>query len=287
MLWLLRELQSVSVLVFSVCTMLAVGLGHSLRHVFAPMADARGVIRAVLANFVLVPLLTYALILALPLDPSYETGLMLIATAAGAPFLLKLTMAAEGNVPLAASLLMLLLPLTIFYMPLVVPLVVPDASVRPSQIAVPLLLTMLLPMAIGLLTRAKLRPLADRLRPWSNRISSVALVTIIVSTVGANLRGIGRIIAEGAILTPFLVIVGAFLIGFLLGREYRGGDVVLGLGTAQRNIAAAMVVATEGIEDQAAVLMVVFASIIDLCVLFPIAWALKRRGVRHDRLARV
>ncbi|MFN7130582.1 MAG: bile acid:sodium symporter family protein [Myxococcales bacterium] len=267
--------------------MLAVGLGHTLHHVLTPMRDARGIVRALLANFVLVPLYTFALLQVLPLDRSYATGLMLIATAAGAPFLLKLTMAAHGNVPLAASLLMLLIPVTIIYMPVVVPLIVPGSTVGPVDIALPLVLTMLLPMAVGLLTRARLRPVAERLRPWMNRLSTIALLTIILSTVAANLGAFVRLAREGTLLVPALVIVGAFLIGFVLGREYRGGDVVLGLGTGQRNIAAAMVVATQGLEDANTVLMVVFASVVDLAVLFPIAWGLKRRAQRFENMVRV
>ena len=81
-----RQLLSVAVLVFSVSTMLSVGLGHTVRHVFGPMRDARAVIRALLANFVLVPLVAFGLSKAMRLDSSYETGLMLFATAAGAPF---------------------------------------------------------------------------------------------------------------------------------------------------------------------------------------------------------
>ena len=59
---------------------------------------------------------------------------------------------------------------------------------------------------------------------------------------------------------------------------------VLGLGTAQRNIAAAMVVATQGLDDRNTVVMVVVASLVELAVLFPIAWFLSRRGRRNWRL---
>ncbi|WP_373047151.1 bile acid:sodium symporter family protein [Vulgatibacter sp.] len=276
-----RELASIAVLAFSVSTMLAAGLGHTLHHLFTPMRDARAVIRALLANFVLVPLLALATIRALPLSPSYASGVMLLATAAGAPILLKLTRAAHGNVPLSASLLMLLLPITVFYMPFVVPLVVPGARVSPIAVALPLLVTMLLPMAAGLLLRARKRALAERLQPWAGRASTVALVTVILATVAASARGLGRLIGEGAILAPLVVILGAFAIGYLLGREYRGGDVVLGFGTAQRNIAAAMVVATQGLGDPDAVLMLVVASLLQFALLFPLAWMLKRTGVRR------
>jgi BASS family bile acid:Na+ symporter len=280
-----RQLLSIAVLVFSVSTMLSVGLGHTVRHVFGPMRDARAVIRALLANFVLVPLLAFGLSKAMPLDSSYETGLMLFATAAGAPFLIPLTRAAGGNVALSASLTMLLLPITVIYMPLVVPLVAPDARVSPAAIALPLIVTMILPLAAGLMVRAWHAVWAERLRPWFGKLATIALLTSIVSTIVPNLGGIVRVINDGAIFAPLLVILGAFVIGYALGREYRGGHVVLGLGAAQRNIAAALVVATQGLNDPAVVVIIVAASLLELALLFPIAWALRRRGLRRGRMA--
>jgi bile acid:Na+ symporter, BASS family len=271
---------SIAVVVFSVCTMLAVGLGHTLRDVFGPMLDARAVIRALIANFVLVPLLAYGVAQVVPLTPSDVNGLMLIATAAGAPFLIKLTAAAGGNVPLSASLTMLLLPVTVLYMPVVVPMVA-RARVSPAAIALPLLWTMILPLGAGLFVRAQHHLLAERIRPWSAKLASVALVVLVLATIVANLGAIVRIIDRGAILAPFVLILGAFVIGWAFGREYRGGHVVLGLGTAQRNIAAAMVVATQGVDDSNTVVMVVVASLVELVVLFPIAWLLARRERRR------
>jgi bile acid:Na+ symporter, BASS family len=284
MVALLHGLLSIAIAVFSVCTMLAVGLGYTLRDVFGPLRDARAVIRALVANFVLVPLLAYGLVQVIPLQGADVIGLMLIATAAGASFLIKLTAAAGGNLALSASLTMLLLPATVLYMPVVLPIVVPDAKVSPAAIALPLLWTMILPLGAGLLVRARHRTLAERIRPWSAKLASVALVVLLLATVVTHFGGIVRIIGRGAIVAPFVLILSAFAIGWVFGREYRGGHVVLGLGTGQRNIAAAMVVATQGLDDPEVVVMVVVASLVEFAVLFPIAWLLARRGRRHGRM---
>lgn len=280
----LQALSSVAIVVFSVCTMLSVGLGHTLRDVFGPMRDSRGVIRALVANFVLVPLLAYGVVQVVPLDASEATGLLLVATAAGAPFLIKLTAAAGGNLPLSASLTMLLLPATVVCMPFLVPVVAPDARVSRAAIAVPLLSTMVLPLGAGLLVRARHPTLAERLRPWPGKLASVALVALVAATCLAHFGEVVHIIGRGAIFAPLALILGAFAIGWVFGREYRGGHVVLGLGTAQRNIAAAMVVATQGLDDPDTVVMVVVASVVELAVLFPLAWLLARRGRGHRKL---
>lgn len=145
---LLEALLGIAIVMFSVCTMLAVGLGHTLREILGPLLDSRGFVRALVANFVLVPLLAYGVVQVLSLDRSYATGLLLIATAAGAPFLIRLTAAAGGNMPLSASLTMILVSATVLMMPLLVPLVAPDARVSPAAIALPLLWTMILPSTL-------------------------------------------------------------------------------------------------------------------------------------------
>ncbi|WP_199747011.1 MULTISPECIES: bile acid:sodium symporter family protein [Corallococcus] len=258
--------------------MLTVGLSHTLRELLGPLRDSRGLMRALLANFVLVPLLAYGVVQVLPLDRSYATGVMLIGTGAGALFLVRLTAVAGGNMPLSASLTVLLMLATVLYMPLMVPRMVPDVSVRPAAIALPLLWTMILPLGAGLYVRARHPTLAQRLRPGLGKLALVALAVLIAATLVANFGGVVRIIRTGAILAPLILIPGAFGVGWVLGREYRGGHVVLGLGTGQRNIAAAMVVATQGMGNQDAEVMVVVSSLVGFAVLFPIAWLLARRS---------
>src|SRR5690606_29659646 len=115
----LSTLLDLSVIVFAVASMLSVGLGQTVRQILDPLRNVGAVIRAVIANFVLVPLLALLVLRLIPIEPPLAVGLFLIAAAAGAPFLIKLVEAAGGHVPLSGSLLVLLVPLTIVYMPIV------------------------------------------------------------------------------------------------------------------------------------------------------------------------
>ena len=105
------------------------GFSYTVRELIEPLRNARLVIGALVANFVLVPLLAYAITGFLSLSEAREIGLLLVATAAGAPFLIKLTQVADGDLALASGLLLLLLVVTIAYMPIVVPLIAPGAEV--------------------------------------------------------------------------------------------------------------------------------------------------------------
>jgi BASS family bile acid:Na+ symporter len=74
-----------------------------------------------------------------------------------------------------------------------------------------------------------------------------------------------------------MMVLGAFGIGFLLGRGDR--SVLLGLGTGQRNIAAAMVVASSSFADPEVMVMVTTSGLVSVLVLAVIAW-LAGRGLR-------
>lgn len=217
-------LVTASVVVFAVTSMLSVGFGHTFREVLEPLGNIRWVVRALLANFVLVPLL--AIVVLELLDPAQPlaVGLFLVA-AAGAPFLIKLAEVAASDLALSGTLLVLLLPVTIVYMPIVVPLALPEAEVSVSAIARPLVLTMLLPLASGLLVRTLVPGLAMRLRAPFGKLSSIALMVLVLATILQNLPGIASVLLTSAILAALIVIGGAFAIGLPAGG--RGPDLTL------------------------------------------------------------
>src|SRR3954464_13731169 len=159
------------VIVFAVSSMLAVGLSYDLRTIVRPLRRVRAVFRALVANFILVPLWAVAIDRVVPLDPPQALGLCLLAGSAGAPFLVKLAKTARSDLALSAALLLLLVPVTVVFLPFYVPLAMAHPSlsgmtyVRGSifSLGVPLLSTMILPVAVGLIVRA--------VRPrWSPRL---------------------------------------------------------------------------------------------------------------------
>jgi predicted Na+-dependent transporter len=278
---MLSNLLNIAVLVFSVTSMLSVGFSYSLRDILEPLRDLRGVLLALAANFVLVPLVAYGATRLLSLEAAAAIGLLLVATAAGAAFLIKLTQIAKGDAAFASGLLVLLLVTTIVYMPLVVPLIAPEAQVSAMAIAMPLILTMLLPLGLGLIADAWLEPLTDRMLPVMNVVSSIALVVLVGATFLVNFRAILSVFGTGAILAAFLVIASAFAVGYLLGGSDPGEREVIALGTAQRNIAAATVVATQSFGSPETLVMVVVTSIVSMAVLFPVARLMGKRKVRR------
>jgi BASS family bile acid:Na+ symporter len=72
-------------------------------------------------------------------------------------------------------------------------------------------------------------------------------------------------------------------IGWLLGGPAFGTKGVLALGTAQRNIAAALVVAGQNFDDPKVLVMVVVVAVVGLLILMPLARLLGAR--RAEQIA--
>lgn len=271
----LRKLPDLATLIFAASSMLAVGFSYTLSDIVGPMRNVWAVIRALLANFVLVPLLALGIGQSIGLDEPLAVGLILVGTAAGAPFLIRLTAAADHDVALSATLLVLLLPATVLYLPFVLPAMLPGAVVSPAALALPLVASMLVPLALALLIRARAALLARRLQPIMATTSSYALVALIAVTVLVNLPVILDVTMR-AILAALLLVSGAFIVGYALGGRSQERRGILGLGTAQRNVSAAAVVATQSFNHPDTLIMVIVTALVGLATLFPIATRLRQ-----------
>ena len=267
---LLAKAVPVALLVFVVSSMLAVGLSLTVGQILAPLRNARLVILALVANFVLMPLAALLIARVFRLDQPLGVALLLLGGAAGAPFLPKLAGVAKGNLAFSVGLMVLLMVLTVGYMPIVMPLLLEGVSVDPMQIARSLVLLMLLPLVIGLAVRARFAAAAGRAAPVLNRVSTLSLTLMVVLMLVTNLRSIIDLFGTRGVLASIVFLLVGFGLGWLLGGPGRDTRSVLAMGTAQRNIAAALVVGGQNFDEPRVVVMVVVVAIVGLLVLMPL-----------------
>ncbi len=279
---LLSKVVPLAMLAFVVSSMLAVGVSLTVRQIMAPLRNGKLVSVALLANFVLMPLGALLIARLLRLDEPLGIALLLLGTAAGAPFLPKLAGLAKSDLAFAVGLMVLLMVLTVGYMPLVLPLLLEGVSVDPTKIALSLVLLMLLPLGAGLLVKARFGHVADRIRTPLNRISSLSLVLLIVLLLVTNIRNVFSLLGTRGILASILFILVGVAIGWLLGGPAFGTKGVLALGTAQRNIAAALVVGGKNFDDPYVLVMVVVVAVVGLLILMPLARVLGSRGAVQE-----
>ena len=274
----LERAVPVATLVFVLSSMLAMGLGLKVAQITAPLRNLRLVAMSLLANFAVMPLGAIVLARVLRLDEPLGVGLLLLGVAAGAPFLPKLAQIAKGDLAFAVALMVLLMVITVGYLPLVLPILLPGVSVNPAKIARSLVLLMLLPLAGALAVNAKLPAAAARAKPLFDRLSSLGLVLVVVLLVVVNFNDVLSVFGTRAILAGLLFIALGYAVGWALGGPGSDTRPVLGLGTAQRNIAAALVVGSQSFSNPRVVVMVVVVAMVSLLILLPLSRLLARNG---------
>ncbi|HKA08264.1 MAG TPA: bile acid:sodium symporter [Gemmataceae bacterium] len=280
----------VAVLVFVVTCMVVAGLGLSVRDVVAPLRRVRLVALALVANFVIAPAVAWALTLLFALDQPYAIGLLLLAAAAGAPFLPKLAEFAKGDIAFSVGLMLLLTVGTVVFMPVIVPLLIPGQSVDTWPTLRSLVLSMLLPLGGGMAVRARSQRLTARLRPIFIVASNISVILAVVLLIGLNFDAVIGTFGSGVVAVAVVFVLILVAIGYAAGGPSPATRSVLALGTGQRNVAAALIVAAENSADARVVVMLLVATLAGLIVLVPAArWFAKRTNttaVQHPVIPR-
>ncbi|SKB03867.1 bile acid:sodium symporter family protein [Aeromicrobium choanae] len=278
----LTVITQVGILTFVVAGMAGLGLGLTMQQVLTPLKDPRLVVGALAANFVVVPLVAIVAARALPMDDATSAAIILVGCCAGAPFLPTLAKLAHGSQPLAVGVMVLLMVVTVAFAPVVVPLAVEGATVSAGDIAQSLILFMLVPLGLGLVVRARYAGFAGDVVGGFTQASTVGLAVGIVSGLLVTWREVFASIGSWIFVGTVVVIVAGLVAGWAggLGRE-SGDRLVLGLGAAQRNISAALVIAASLGPD--VVVTTLVAALVLPILLIVLAGELgKRRGAESD-----
>ncbi|MEH1880978.1 bile acid:sodium symporter family protein [Nostoc sp.] len=263
---ILAVIDKLALFTFIVFTMLGAGLSLTVQQIWEPLRSPRLVILSLLTNFVLVPLFVYLLLEVVNLSEPLRDGLLIMAVASGPPALPKLAQIVKGNVAFSVGLMMLLMVGTIFYMPLVLPLVVQGVQINSWEIAKPLLLMMVSPLVIGLFIKAKFAAIAPTIQPILFKLSNAGLLLGLVVRLVIHTNDIIGLLKTGAIFVCAVFIIFSFSVGYLLGGPGIDTQRVLGVGTAQRNFAAALLVATSNFDDPSVVSIIMVTSILMMVI---------------------
>jgi BASS family bile acid:Na+ symporter len=268
---ILSKIVPIMMLTFVVSSMLSMGLSLTVGQIVAPLRNYRLITFALLANFVLMPFAALGISKLLRLDEPLGIALLLLGTASGAPFLPLLARISKGNMAFSVGLMVLLMVVTVGYMPLVLPLFLEGVSVDPVKIGRSLVFLMMLPLAVGLLVKARLSGLAANVQPALGQISLLSLAVLIVLLLITNFQNVLSLYGTRGVIASILFIAAGSGCGWVLGGPQSDTRGVMALGTAQRNIAAALVVGGQNFSDPKVVVMVVVVAIVGLLILMPLA----------------
>ena len=229
--------------------LLAVGLRLRWREVSAALASCR--IAAIgLVNFLLVPVLALAIARAVPLSPDRAVGMLLLAAAPFAPVVPVFARMARADLALAAGLASFFPVLCAVLTPVVLlaglPWLTGAASFqfRPGVVLGVLAATITLPLAAGVALNHLWPGLRLRLlRPLEITAETMGALSLLFVTI-VEFRNIVDTPWE-SLLAMILFIEASFLLGYAVGGAVPGRRLVVALGTSNRNIALALLVALD------------------------------------------
>jgi bile acid:Na+ symporter, BASS family len=276
---ILQQFANLSVLIYIITTMLAMGLSFFPKQFLEPLKDKSLILKSLAANFILVPILAYIILLVIPLEQGLAIGLVLMATAAGSPFMLKLVQFMKADIAFAVGLMLILSIVTLIYMPLVLSILLPNISVNHISIAVSLLVLIFLPLISGTIIKSRYNGIAKIIQPTFNQISNIFIFVVVVLYLFLNYKDFLAVFGTGALIASLIFVLAAFLIGYLLGGPSQNTKPVLGLGTAMRNSSAAFVVALANFSSEYNVIaMIIVVYMLSIIIMMIISGEIGKRS---------
>lgn len=266
-----QTIGSWGVLVFVISSMLNVGLTQKPAKLVRHLHNRAFLLRMLLLNFIVVPALMISLTQILPLEPIYAAGLVIFSLAAGAPFLIKLTSVSQSDIALGATVLLVLMITSVVVMPAVLPLVLEGVTVDVWAIVEALVVQMLLPLVAGMVLLQVAEPFVSVIQPWVARLSNIALYVMVIAIVLGYLPSMADIELWKALGAGMLVLVLALFLGWTMGDGHGHLMEVGGLGTAQRNTAASLIVAQGSFEDPRVLVVIVLLNTFGVIMLIAAA----------------
>jgi len=255
---MISVLFKISLAIFIAGNLLDMGLRLNPRHALAGFKNFRFVAHTLFWGFVIGPALAYAITHFLPVEYPYAIGLILLGMTPGVPFMPMVVGRVKGDLGYTAAFMLLVSITTIFYMPVVVPILLEGLRVSAWTIARPLLFVMFLPLAAGTLILYLYPGWAFIIQPVVKKITilfTVFACALAVIVYGGGLPGLNLTWALISLLIFFFILTAfPYWFGFGLRHEQK---LVLSIGMSTRNLGAALapLLSVEQI-DQRAIIMI-------------------------------
>jgi BASS family bile acid:Na+ symporter len=250
-----------------VTIMLSMALRVSVRDVLDSARRLRLLVMGLLANYVMVPIVTLGLLHLFRANPMVSVGFFVLAVCPGAPIGPPITSLARGELPWAIGMMVILAGSSAFLSPALLALwlarIMPadDLQVDYFVIVRTLLITQMLPLASGLIIHDRTPRLSRRLAEPVSRLANLLLLALVGLIVATQYQTLAAIRPKG--WTGMSVLLLASLgIGWLSGGRDSATRRAMTVTTATRNAAVALAIVTGRFADTPAVTAVVAYALI-------------------------
>ena len=244
----------------------------------------------VLANFILVPILTLGLLHIFSPDNLVCVGFLVLAVCPGAPVGLPFVAIARGDVAVAISQMIILCTISVFLSPLLLGLLFKylfkedDLVIDYLKVIQTLFLIQILPLALGFFLHHKAPIFAERSIKVLGMLSNLLLIITVLLILRVEYETL-TMIRFLDWMVMLILFFGSLGIGWLCGGSDKRIHTTMVITTGIRNAAIALVIVSNNFSGTPAVTIVVAHSL--LCILGGFSFAYFLRLVPIIKLGQV
>ena len=267
----------------------ALGLDVTVRDTTYLLRRKGLLLRSLLAMNVVMPLVAAALVAAFDLHPAVKIAVVALSVSPVPPLLPIKELKAGGGFSFIFSLLVIQAVLAVFLVPAGIGLfgivfAVP-ARVPPAAVASIVLITVIAPLAGGLLVGRLARPFAERIAAPVSRLATALLVASLLPILITKMPEIVSLFGNGTIVAIAAFIVVGLAAGHLLGGPEPEDRTVLALSASSRHPAVALAIAVASFPEQKLVLAAILLYLmLNAVVSLPyLAWRRRRNPPKQSR----
>lgn len=203
--------------------------------------------RSLIAMFLIMPIVAVAITATLDFHPAVEIALVALAISPIPPLLPRRQVKGGGRASYAIGLMATAGLISIGFIPPALYVIGrffnQPFEIGPGAVARLVLLTVLVPLAAGMVFRAVASSLADRMSKPMALIAITLLAVCALAIIIGALPAITALIGNGTILVIAAFVIIGLVVGHLLGGQNRDEQVVLAIATSARHPAIALVIA--------------------------------------------
>ena len=231
---------------FIVVYMLSVPLETTRGEIIKTLGHLKLMGRALLANLVVIPIVGFIIARYLDLPSEIRTGFLLLAMAPGGLLALQFARVAKGNRVFAVALLFVFCLFAILLTPTLVPWLFPKEGTESLPFAwlmMMLLLLIVVPAIVGRGLQILIPQHAPKLGLWLGRLSIVIFI-IAALMAGRYKTPAIKLMGTNGIVAIVLLILAAWIVGWLLGGPEISNRKVLAISSSMRNVGVCLPIAS-------------------------------------------
>jgi BASS family bile acid:Na+ symporter len=271
----------VNILTIAGLIAIMLSMGFKVRHdeVLGSIRQYRLIVSGLIANFVLVPTATAALLYVLNPNPMVAVGFLILAVCPGAPVGPPFAAVAKGDVAYATGLMVILAGLSALVSPVLLGALLarllPESQLQIDYLAISgtLLVSQLLPLALGLGIHHWAPKFTSRVAKPIDFAANLLLLGAVILVLVSEYESLRTIRFRGWM--GMLVLLAASLaIGWFCGGSDLAKRKSLAVTTAVRNAAVALVIASNNFANTGAVTAVVDYALFSIAATLSCAYIL-------------